>query len=243
MNFGVLSIKKTLSEEDLEHDYGASWIWTAFDPASRLIICHYVGDRTLESCRAYFKILLNRLDCNPLFVSDELIDYKTVLRENYSTEVPSIPTGKRGRRRKPEKILSPELDYATVHKTRENGKVTKVEKKIIFGDKQRIEQKLSQSPSHTINTAYIERSNGTLRQMDGHLRRKSLTFAKEKPYFQARLNIIIFVYNFIKIHSTLSKNPDKSRTPRTPALCAGIISQNWTINGAFKSPIIKSIKT
>ncbi|MDR1864830.1 MAG: hypothetical protein LBR08_04580 [Bacteroidales bacterium] len=30
-------------------------------------------------------------------------------------------------------------------------------------------------------------------QMDAHLRRKSLTFAKEKPYFEAKLNIIIFI--------------------------------------------------
>jgi hypothetical protein len=49
MNDGVLSIKETLSEEDLEHEYGVSWIWTALDPNSRLIVCHHVGDRTLEN--------------------------------------------------------------------------------------------------------------------------------------------------------------------------------------------------
>jgi IS1 family transposase len=243
MNYGVLSIKKTLSEKDLECEYGTSWIWTAFDPNSRLIICHYVGDRTLENCRAYFKMLCNRVDGIPLYVSDELICYKTVLQESYSREVPIVPTGKRGRPRLPEKILNPELDYATVHKTREHGKVTKVEKKIIFGEEQRIRQKLSQSVSHTINTAYSERSNGTLRQMDAHLRRKSLTFAKEKPYFEAKLNIIIFIYNFIKPHTTLSKNPDKTFTPHTPALCAGIIKQNRNIDDAFKLPMIISIKT
>jgi hypothetical protein len=41
--------------------------------------------------------------------------------------------------------------------------------------------------------------------MDAHLRRKSLTFAREKPYFEAKLGIIIFIYNFIKPHSTLSR--------------------------------------
>jgi hypothetical protein len=86
----------------------------------------------------------------------------------------------------------------------------------------RIEEKLPQSVSHTISTSYIERTNGTLRQMDSHLRRKSLTLAKEKPCFEARPNIIIFVYNFIRPHNTLCKNPDKTRTARTPALVAGI---------------------
>jgi hypothetical protein len=38
MNCGILSIKKTLSEKDFEREYGTSWIWTAFDPVSRLII-------------------------------------------------------------------------------------------------------------------------------------------------------------------------------------------------------------
>ncbi|MDR3326768.1 MAG: IS1 family transposase, partial [Prevotellaceae bacterium] len=70
------------------------------------------------------------------------------------------------------------LDYAVVHKTRENGRIVKVEKRIVFGDEERIKQKLLQSVSSKINTAYIERSNGTLRQLNSHLRRKSLTFAK-----------------------------------------------------------------
>ncbi|MDR1984045.1 MAG: hypothetical protein LBQ28_04385, partial [Prevotellaceae bacterium] len=39
---------------------------------------------------------------------------------------------------------------------------------------------------------------------------------------------------FIRPHNTLCKNPDKTRTTRTPALVAGIIKQNWTIADAFK---------
>ncbi|MDR0572622.1 MAG: IS1 family transposase, partial [Tannerella sp.] len=64
----------------------------------------------------------------PLFTSDELVHYKSVLPENFSTEETPCPTGKRGRPRKGNRIIDKELDYAVVHKTRENGKVTKVEK-------------------------------------------------------------------------------------------------------------------
>jgi IS1 family transposase len=241
MNYGLLSIKKTLSEEDVEKEYGTKWIWTAIDPNSRLIFCFYVGDRTLESCREYFRLLLSRVENKPLYTSDELIHYKTVLRECYSREAPRAPAGKKGRPKKAEKILDPELDYAVVHKTRENGKVIKVEQRIVFGNEERIEEKLSQSPSRKINTAYVERSNGTLRQADSHLRRKSLTFAKEMPHFKAKLNIIVFFYNFIRPHATLSMNPDKTKTPRTPALCAGIIENNWTLDFAFKWPVVKTI--
>jgi hypothetical protein len=120
-----------------------------------------------------------------------------------------------------------------------NGKVTKVEKKIIFGDETRIEQRLTQCVSNTINTSYIERSNGTLRQMDANLRRKSLTFAKEMEYFDAKVGLSVYFYNFIRPHSSLiCKNPDKTRIPRTPALYAGITDRVWDVKFAFEVPYI-----
>lgn len=228
-----------MSEEDIEKEYGQKWIWTAFSPENRLILCHLVGERTLESCRKFFKELISRLEGNskPLFVSDELVHYQTVLKEVYSTQEAVPRTGKRGRPKKAVRIVDPDLDYAVVHKTREKGRVTKVEQRIVFGQQERIQTKLDQSVSKKINTAYIERSNGTLRQMDSHLQRKSMKFAKENRYFQAKLSIIVMHYNFIKPHGTLSRNLDKSYTPRTPALVAGIISENWSIDYAFAKPM------
>ena len=177
------------------------------------------------------------MDNKPLYTSDELIHYQTVLGEIYSEEIPVKPTGKRGRPRKAERKIDPELDYAVVHKTREKGKVVKVERRIVYGDDKRIDEKIAKSPGKKINTSYIERSNGTLRQTDAHLRRKSLTFAKEMPYFEARIAVIILIYNCVRPHNTLSKNPDKTRTPRTPALVAGLIEKNLTIETAFKTPM------
>ena len=178
------------------------------------------------------------------------------MSEIYSEEIPVEKTGKRGRPKKPERKIDPELDYATVHtctvyevrgKTRENGKVVKVEGRIIYGDEKRIKEKIANGPGKKINTAYIERFNGSARQNDSHLRRKSLTFAKEMPYFKARLAIIVLFHNCIRAHGTLSKNPDtctvyevrgKTRTPRTPALVANLIEKNWTFQAAYKKPLI-----
>jgi hypothetical protein len=159
----------------------------------------------------------------PLFTSDELVHYETVLREVYSEEIPVERTGKRGRPRKPERKIDPQLDYAVVHKTREKGKVVKVERRIVYGDEKRIDAKIAQSPGKKINTSYIERANGTLRQTDSHLKRKSQTFAKEIPHLKAKLAVVILMYNCIRPHNTLSKNPDKTYTPRTPALAAKLI--------------------
>jgi len=236
MSYGHLSIKKTSNESELQAQYGQRWIWTALDSDTRLIICHLVGDRTLESCRTFLKELSSRVDNTPLFTSDELPHYQTILAEIYSEEVPEEKTGKRGRPRKPKRKIDDELDYAVVHKTREKGKVVKVERRIVYGDEKRIDEKIAKSPGKKINTAYIERVNGTLRQNDSHLRRKSQTFAKEMPHFKARLAVIVLIYNCIRPHNTLSKNPDKTRTPRTPALKAKLINKNWTIISAYKKP-------
>ncbi len=92
------------------------------------------------------------------------------------------PTGKPGRPRKPRKAIDPEIDYAVVHKVRKNGKVVKVERKVVYGDYYRIKERLARSSSQTINTAYIERSNGKLRRRDSHLHRNSLCFAKDKAF-------------------------------------------------------------
>jgi hypothetical protein len=96
-------------------------------------LCHFVGDSTLESCRAFFRKLLPRIGNRPLYVSDEPFHCKTVLKEVYSTKEVIPKIGKRGRPGKAIRHIEPELDYAVVHKTRKNGRVVKVEQKIIFG--------------------------------------------------------------------------------------------------------------
>jgi hypothetical protein len=133
-------------------------------------------------------------------------------------------------------ILDNDLDYATVHKTREKGHITKVERKVVFGTEESIKKRLEASPSRKINTAYIERSNGTLRLCDGHLTRKSPKFAKSLGWLKAKLAITLVSYNFITPHSTLSRNKDKTKTPTTPAMKAGVVDHQWTYYELLKAP-------
>jgi hypothetical protein len=146
--------------------------------------------------------LLSRIDDKPLFVSDD----ESIIFENFHKEVEVPKTGKPGRPKKPIKIIDPEIDYAVVHKTRENGKIIDVSTRIVFGTEERISERLTKTVSNVINTAYIERSNLTFRQNDAHLQRKTLKFAKEMEFLEAKLNINILYYNFIKKHWSLSKN-------------------------------------
>jgi hypothetical protein len=100
-----------------------------------------------------------------------------------------------------------------VHKTGKKGKVTKVKLKVIFGREERICQGLYKCVSNNINTSYVEHSNGTLRQINTNLRRKSLTFTKEMEYFEAKVGLSIYSYNFIRQHCLLSKILTKHEPP------------------------------
>ncbi len=203
-----------------------------------MIIYHSVGNRTLEDCRVFFDGLLPRIANKPLFVSDELPHYKSVIFENFHQEVAVPKTGKPGRPKSPEKRIDTEINYAVVHKTRKDGKIINVEKKIIFGNEQSINKCLDKTISDTINTSYIERFNLTIRQNDANLQRKTLKFAKSMEHFEAKLNINILYYNFVKPHWSLSKSEDTSFTLTTPAMKAKIVKTKWTIEYAFQYPVL-----
>ncbi|MFH1155535.1 MAG: hypothetical protein V1793_17150 [Pseudomonadota bacterium] len=135
------------SDEDLEHQYGRTWIWTAIDAPTRLLITFWIGGRTLDDARQMRKDLTSRSEGKPLFVSDELPHYATVLGELFHDLIPPTPTGKPGRPKKPEMVIDADLDYATVHKTRQGAQVIKVERKVVYGSEETIHARLESSPS------------------------------------------------------------------------------------------------
>jgi hypothetical protein len=57
-------------------------------------------------------------------------------------------------------------------------------------------------------------------------------------YFEVKAGLTVYFYSFISPHSSLSKNPDKTHTPRTPAFYAGITDKVWDIKFALKIPYI-----
>ncbi len=132
----------------------------------------------MEEAREFMKDLVSRAENKPLFVSDELPHYEDGLEELFHKVVQPEPTGNRGRPRDPQKVVDSDLDYATVHKTREKGRVVKGEKNIVYGTEERIEKKLEELPRNTINTSFVERSNLNWRLWDAHLTRKALAGTK-----------------------------------------------------------------
>ena len=83
-------------------------------------------------------------------------------------------THKPGRPQAPYKVPPKDLRYATVHKTRCKGRVVKIDYRVVFGDQLSVEQALTRSPvSNKINTAFVERQNGTGRHRNARKIRKT----------------------------------------------------------------------
>jgi transposase-like protein len=58
------------NQEEIDGQIGQTWIWTAIDTPSRLLITFWVGGRELDDARMFLKDLVTRLHGKPLFVSD-----------------------------------------------------------------------------------------------------------------------------------------------------------------------------
>jgi IS1 family transposase len=202
---------------------GDEWIYLAIDPESKIIIHWHIGKHTKENTRIFLEGLKKKLGDNiPLFTSDEFLPYLDLFKDLYSRKQTPEKPCKRGRpRKKAIKIVDKDLKYAQIKKTREKGRVIKIEKLILFGDEIKIKQIIEESKvSNDINTSFIERMNATMRHCLRRLSRKSYCFSKKKDVLKSSLDLFIGYYNFVKIHLTLNKAP----------LCYnGIISNSWSL--------------
>jgi hypothetical protein len=194
----------------------------------------------LDDGRVFMKDLKNRLVDKPVFTSDELPHYENSLLEMFHTVVQPEPTGWRGRPWGPYKKIHSDIDYATVHKTRVNGRIVKVDTRVIFGKRKRILERLADTPSKTINTSFVERSNTNWRLWDAHLCRKSLTFAKSLRWLAAKFAIVVSVYNFVRPHESLSRDQTNRKfIPKTPAMAAGITNRLWGLQDLLCLPMLR----
>ena len=221
--------------------YGDAWVWVAFAPVWRLIVAFVVGKRTQESA----DLLLDRVkyvtdEHIPFFTSDQLPEYAQALLHTYGTWVQPERQGSRGRYPNPRRMPLPALLYAQVVKVREEGHVTEVKTKVIYGEPDTIAVRLATSPvSHTLNTSFVERDNLTQRQSNRRLTRRTNGFSKEISWLEKQLWLSTAYYHLVLPHHSLRQPleiPEPTRgtgTPRcwkpvTPAMAAGLTDHVWT---------------
>src|SRR6266478_5733110 len=145
-------------------EQGDQWDHVALDPDHRLVVSVMAGKRTAENVEKVVDDFKARTGGRlmHLITRDEYRAYPPAILNAYGTEVVPPRTGKPGRPKAPHRVAPPELQYATVHKTREKGRIVKVSFRVVFGTVVGVLAALAQSiVSKAINTAFVERQNGT----------------------------------------------------------------------------------
>jgi len=212
---------------------GDNWDHVALDPAHRLVVSVVPGKRSAENVEKVVQDFKARTDGRSmnLITSDEYPAYKAAILNAYGMEVVPPRTGKPGRPKAPYKVAPPELQYATVHKTREKGQVVKVDFRVVFGTVLRVLTALAQSVASTaINTAFVERHNGTDRNRNARKVRKSYCFSKNWDVHEALTYFTLYSYNFCWPVRTLRvRDAAEHWRQRTPAMAAGLSDHIWTL--------------
>jgi IS1 family transposase len=215
----------------------------AFDPEHRLVVSVVPGKRTSENTRRLVQDFKQRTQGRlpNLITSDEYPVYETELLEAYGEEVVPPRTGKPGRPKQPYQAPPAELKYATVHKTREKGRVTKIDFRVIFGTVAAVTAALAVSlVSRAVNTAFVERHNGTDRNRNGRKVRKTYCFSKDWQVHEAVTYFTMFTYNFCWPVRTLRvKGTDGRWQPRTPAMAAKLTDHAWSLSEWLTYPAVQ----
>jgi hypothetical protein len=162
--------------------------------------------RDQETCDLLVKDFAERTGHIPpeLATTDEHAPYKNSILKVYGKESPPSPEQKPHRKRKLKKIPPPGLVYATVDKTRENGEIVEVETKLVFGTPEELARALDRSPcSSNVNTAFVERQNGSARHFNPRKQRKTYSFSKQLLEHLAMTWLAVFIYNFCWPHRML----------------------------------------
>jgi len=131
-----------------------------------------------------------------------------------------LRTGKRGR---PGLVVWPDLHIVHVLKRRTGRRLTAIERRLAHGClccAERIMQ-ASQVGLGVITTADIERVNATFRPWVPALTRRSRTPAREVAHLEAAMFWLGVVYNFCRVHTTLSG---------TPAMAAELTDHVWSVD-------------
>lgn len=230
-------------------------VWKAEELPSRLRVASVVGKRGDKEAIELISKVKERSDSTlPLFVSDNLDSYPHALLSVYGKEEPRREKRRRGRPRTRPIIKPPaDLQYAQVVKHRdEHGRITSIERRVVFGSEEEIKKKLEEAGCYTtISTAHVERDNLTSRQTSSRLVRKALSFSKSMEELRYHTALDDLAHNFSRYHDSLrvklakpqptrgKKGTPKKWMRRTPAMAAGITNHRWTLEELMTYQLVK----
>jgi IS1 family transposase len=243
--FALLSAVKTgevTTAEAIERlDRSPSWVWTAMEPESKLLLAIDIGDRTLAMAQRVVHHVTQVLapDCTPLFLTDGFREYLTALLTHYGHWVQPERRQAKGPRPKSRWMPQPGLLYAQVIKTIRQRRLVRVRHRVVFGTLAAINDVLAPH-GWQIQTAFIERVNLSMRPHVAAVGRRVATLCKAKDGLRQQRALYHGYYNFCLPHTSVRKplvrleptngtGSAKRWQPQTPAMAAGLTDHVWSL--------------
>lgn len=131
----------------------------------------------------------------------------------------------------------PQLHIGTVIKHTVKHRLSAITRRMAHGSLKRAAVLLRRSRGGTmLNTAFIERFNGTMRQRLATLTRKCRHAARRLETLQTGMYLLGTTYNFCWPHHELSHVRESATgkrhvaQPRTPAMAAGLTDHVWSVS-------------
>ena len=216
-----------------------SWVWTAMDPTSKLLVVVDVGCRTLAMAQRVVHRVTEVLapGCVPLFLTDGLKEYATVLLTHFGHWMQPERRQDKGPMPKPRWMPLPGLLYAQVVKSYRRRRLVGVTHRVVFGPRLAIEQVLARC-GWTINTAFVERLNLDIRQRVAAIGRRVNTLCQGEAGLRDQVALFHVYHNFVLPHASVRQpllipeptngcGSAKVWRPCTPAMAAGLTDHVW----------------
>jgi IS1 family transposase len=205
----------------------------ALDAESRLVLAVVPGSRDAEAVDEVVGEVKERTGGRvlDLATSDDYPAYEAALLNAYGEEVTTTATGRVSRKMVPDKVPPAGMNYATVEKRREKGRVVEIVTRVVFGTIAAVQAVLAESKaSRSINVSFLERQNATDRHHNARKVRKTYTFSKDWRVHEAMTYFTMYSDNFCWPVRTLAERDDEGRLRRrTPAMAAGLADHVWTM--------------
>jgi len=137
----------------------------------------------------------------------------------------------RGRRKCPDLKPPPGLRVGIVSKLRDaSGNLVRVKRRRLFGRLKDIRRGIAQlGLGHDINTAHIERINGTMRTQQTRLARRTRNVSRADNWLGWALSLWRDWYHWIRPHGSLAG--------RTPAMAMGLADHPWSVLEYVRHPV------
>jgi transposase-like protein len=202
---------------------GVLWMALAMMVSTRLWLGGAVSPRRdRELIRRLVDLVATCAQWGPLlFVSDGLVTYIDAVRKAFRTR----QSGTGGR---PRLVPWPELAIAQVVKQYAGRAVSGTVHRLVHGSVRLFLTLLwSTAGCQVLNTAYIERLNGTFRSRLAVLGRRTRRPARRLATVAKGMYLVGTLYNFCTLHDSLTTEDGQGQTP---AMAAGITDHVWTVS-------------